>query len=111
MREDQFIAAGDGRGGVSTTKTHFSLKKIYFITDRHDRGFQPSHNIFTASPVASSWSGIINLVLMVVLKLMFLLVTVNVVWVLVSPTFTTKIFIVGLMVVILCHLRVVIIHI
>ena len=98
--EYHFNTAGDGRGGVSTTKTHFSLKKIYFITDRHDRGFQPSHNIFTASPVASSWSGIINLVLMVVLKLMFLLVTVNVVWVLVSLTFTIIKCIVGLVVVI-----------
>ena len=54
--------------------------------------------------------GVIWLVLWLVLHLMFLMFLVMVVWVLGPPTFTYRKFIVGLMVVISCHIRVGVIH-
>ena len=54
--------------------------------------------------------GILYLVFLVLIGLVFLLVMEKVLWILVPSTFPPIHFIVGLIVVIFCHLRVVIIH-
>ena len=54
--------------------------------------------------------GIIKLLIMVVIRLVLLMVMVEVVWILVTPTFIPKKLIFGLMVIVLRHLRVRIIN-
>ena len=54
--------------------------------------------------------GIIQLVIMFILHLMLLISVVKVVWVLGPPTFPSRNFIVGLIMVFLCYIRVGIIH-
>ena len=57
-RDDQFSTAGDGRGGVGTRNTKFYSYKVHFFTDRHDEGFLSYRFYFIAPPAASSCSRI-----------------------------------------------------
>ena len=89
---------------------HFSSQKFDFGPDKDDGGGCSSNSYCTEPIVASYLSRDYPVGIFVVINLMLLFVMVKLVSVLVPPTYTSRMLIVGLMVVIWFHLGVSIIH-
>ena len=108
--EYQYIYVGDGRGGVGNRTTHFYSQKVDFIGTGMMGDFSHLRVLAQHPTWNHGWVSIIELELWVVLNLVLVMVMVKVVWFLGPPTFSPRKLIVGLMVLLLCNIRVGIIH-
>ena len=109
-RGHQFRTSGYGRGGVDDRTTHFCSQKFNLSTDTNYVFFCHVSVIAQHPPRRHYGVLITHLMLVLVINFTLLMVMVKLVWVLGPPIFLPRNMIVGLMVMILCHLRVGIIH-